>query len=98
MWSCGPLNSTAWAEEPLCRNLRLGLWVLSLLYLGAGVPVSLGYNALLVLANLASKNTMTMPDVYFVNMAVGGAGAHGTGTCVPVGPCPLQVGPVEPQQ
>ncbi|GAB1290391.1 Probable G-protein coupled receptor 146 [Apodemus speciosus] len=72
MWSCDPLNSTAWGEEPLCRNLRLGLWVLSLLYLGAGVPVGLGYNALLVLANLASKNTMTMPDVYFVNMAVAG--------------------------
>nr|XP_045000083.1 probable G-protein coupled receptor 146 isoform X2 [Jaculus jaculus]XP_045000084.1 probable G-protein coupled receptor 146 isoform X2 [Jaculus jaculus] len=72
MWSCGPLNSTVWGEESLCWNLRLGLWVLSLLYLGAGVPVGLGYNALLVLANVTNKSSMTMPDVYFVNMAVAG--------------------------
>ncbi|KAM5229443.1 G-protein coupled receptor 146 [Ctenodactylus gundi] len=72
MWSCGLLNGTAWGEDPRCQDLRLALWVLSLLYLVAGVPVGLGYNMLLVLANLSSKGTMTMPDVYFVNMAVAG--------------------------
>ncbi|XP_019064838.1 probable G-protein coupled receptor 146 isoform X1 [Fukomys damarensis] len=72
MWSCGLFNGTAQGEEQLCQDLRLGLWVLSLLYLVAGVPVGLGYNALLVLVNLSSKSSMTMPDVYFVNMAVAG--------------------------
>ncbi|KAM4820484.1 G-protein coupled receptor 146 isoform 1-T2 [Thomomys bottae] len=72
MWSCGLLNDTGPGEEQLCQDLHLGLWVLSLLYLVAGVPVGLGYNALLVLANVNSKSSMTMPDVYFVNMAVAG--------------------------
>lgn len=72
MWSCSLLNGTGQGEEQLCQDLRLGLWVLSLLHLVAGVPVGLGYNALLVLANLSNKSSMTMPDVYFVNMAVAG--------------------------
>ncbi|XP_046276968.1 probable G-protein coupled receptor 146 isoform X3 [Marmota monax] len=72
MWSCGLLNGTGQGEEQLCQDLRLGLWVLSLLHLVAGVPVGLGYNALLVVANLSNKSSMTMPDVYFVNMAVSG--------------------------
>ncbi|XP_073931535.1 G-protein coupled receptor 146 isoform X3 [Castor canadensis] len=71
MWSCGPLNSTG-AEEPLCQDLHRGLWVLSLLSVVVGVPVGLGYNALLVLANLSSTRSMTMLDVYFVNMATAG--------------------------
>ncbi|XP_008051885.1 probable G-protein coupled receptor 146 [Carlito syrichta] len=73
MWDCDWLNMTGQAEEPpACQDLQLGLSVLSLLCLVAGVPVGLCYNALLVLANLLSKSSMTMPDVYFVNMAVAG--------------------------
>ncbi|XP_029804143.1 probable G-protein coupled receptor 146 [Suricata suricatta] len=73
MWSCGPLNGTAGAEDqPLCQQFHLALSVLSLLYLLLGVPVGLAYNALLVLVNLCDQGGMTMPDVYFVNMAVAG--------------------------
>ncbi|VFV32210.1 probable g-protein coupled receptor [Lynx pardinus] len=73
MWSCGPLNGTGGAEDqPLCQHLHLVLSAFSLLYLVAGVPVGLGYNALLVLVNLHDQSSMTMPDVYFVNMAVAG--------------------------
>lgn len=72
MWGCGPLNETGPGQEPLCHDLRLGLAVLSLLYLAVGVPVGLAANALLVLVNLCHKSAMTMPDVYFVNMAVAG--------------------------
>ncbi|XP_008562422.1 PREDICTED: probable G-protein coupled receptor 146 [Galeopterus variegatus] len=73
MWGCTWLNGTGRGEEPpICQDLHLGLSVLSLLYLTMGVPVGLGYNALLVLVNLHSKSSMTMPDVYFVNMAIAG--------------------------
>lgn len=72
MWGCSPLNETGWSQEPLCHELRLGLAVLSLLYLAVGVPLGLAYNALLVLVNLCHRSAMTMPDVYFVNMAVAG--------------------------
>ncbi|KAL2765949.1 putative G-protein coupled receptor 146, partial [Daubentonia madagascariensis] len=73
MWGCIWLNGTGRGEElPTCQDLQLGLSVLSLLCLAAGVPVGLCYNGLLVLANLHSKSSMTMPDVYFVNMAVAG--------------------------
>nr|XP_012326335.1 probable G-protein coupled receptor 146 [Aotus nancymaae]XP_012326336.1 probable G-protein coupled receptor 146 [Aotus nancymaae] len=73
MWGCGWLNGTGLVEElPACQDLQLVLLVLSLLGLLVGVPVGLCYNALLVLANLHSKASMTMPDVYFVNMAVAG--------------------------
>ncbi|XP_053411261.1 probable G-protein coupled receptor 146 isoform X1 [Nycticebus coucang] len=73
MWGCSWLNGTGRGEEPpFCQDLQLGLSVLSLLCLATGVPVGLCYNSLLVLANLHSKSSMTMPDVYFVNMAVAG--------------------------
>ncbi|XP_018886321.1 probable G-protein coupled receptor 146 isoform X1 [Gorilla gorilla gorilla] len=73
MWSCSWFNGTGLVEElPACQDLQLGLSLLSLLGLVVGVPVGLCYNALLVLANLHSKASMTMPDVYFVNMAVAG--------------------------
>ncbi|XP_075384734.1 G-protein coupled receptor 146 [Tenrec ecaudatus] len=72
MWGCDTSNGTAGATLPLCRELPLALWALSLLYLLVGLPLGLGYNTLLVLANLHSRRTMNMPDVYFVNMAVAG--------------------------
>lgn len=73
MWSCGAANGTGRAEDsPLCQHVHLALSVFSLLYLVVGVPVGLGYNALLVLVNLQDQRAMTMPDVYFVNMAVAG--------------------------
>lgn len=73
MWSCGPLNGTGRGEDqPLCQHAQLVLSAVSLLCLAVGVPVGLGYNALLVLANLQDPDGMTMPDVYFVNMAMAG--------------------------
>ncbi|XP_006889788.1 PREDICTED: probable G-protein coupled receptor 146 [Elephantulus edwardii] len=73
MWGCNVPNGTVGsADLPLCRDLPLALWALSLLYLLVGLPLGLGYNALLVLANLHSRRSMSMPDVYFVNMAVAG--------------------------
>lgn len=73
MWSCGPFNGTGRGEDPLvCQHFHLFLSILSLLYLVVGFPIGLSYNALLVLVNLCDKGSMTMPDVYFVNMAVAG--------------------------
>ncbi|XP_016068461.1 PREDICTED: probable G-protein coupled receptor 146 [Miniopterus natalensis] len=73
MWSCSSLNGTGRGEDqPLCPHFHLVLSVFSLLYLVVGVPIGLGYNALLVLVNLQDQSSMTMPDVYFVNMAVAG--------------------------
>ncbi|XP_039735160.1 G-protein coupled receptor 146 isoform X2 [Pteropus medius] len=73
MWSCGPLNGTGRGEDqPLCPHFHLALSGFSLLYLVVGVPVGLAYNALLVLVNLHDQSSMSMPDVYFVNMAVAG--------------------------
>lgn len=73
MWSCSLLNGTAGDEgQQLCQHLHLVLSAFSLLYLAVGVPVGLGCNALLVLANLHEQSSMTMPDVYFVNMAMAG--------------------------
>ncbi|ELV11028.1 probable G-protein coupled receptor 146 [Tupaia chinensis] len=73
MWDCGLLNGTGQsADQEACQDLHLGLSVLALLYLAVGFPVGLCYNALLVLVNLYNKRSMTMPDVYFVNMAVAG--------------------------
>lgn len=73
MWSCGPLNGTGRGEDqPLCPHFHLALSAFSLLYLAIGVPLGLGYNALLVLVNLQDQSGMSMPDVYFVNMAVAG--------------------------
>ncbi|XP_055984540.1 probable G-protein coupled receptor 146 [Sorex fumeus] len=72
MWSCGPLNSTGRAEDLACQHLPLALSVLSLLYLVVGCPLGLGYNALLLLANLSDTHAMAMPDVYFTNLAAAG--------------------------
>ncbi|XP_058141668.1 probable G-protein coupled receptor 146 [Dasypus novemcinctus] len=73
MWGCDAVNSTGQGgERPVCQDAHLALSVLSLLYLLLGLPIGLGCNALLVLANLCAPGAMTMPDVYFVNMAVAG--------------------------
>ncbi|XP_057604938.1 probable G-protein coupled receptor 146 [Hippopotamus amphibius kiboko] len=71
MWSCN-LNGTG-GEDPLpCQHAQRALSALSLLYLLVGVPLGLGHNALLLLANLQDPGGMTMPDVYFANMAAAG--------------------------
>ncbi|XP_077173347.1 G-protein coupled receptor 146 isoform X1 [Paroedura picta] len=73
MWSCEAFNSTQTLQgQLLCHDFHLMLSVISLLYLIVCLPVGLCYNALLVLVNLYNKATMTMPDVYFVNMAIAG--------------------------
>ncbi|XP_054429625.1 probable G-protein coupled receptor 146 isoform X2 [Pteronotus mesoamericanus] len=73
MWSCGLPNGTGRGEDqPLCQHAHLALSAVSLSYLAVGVPVGLGYNALLILVNLHDQGSMAMPDVYFVNMAVAG--------------------------
>ncbi|XP_006030769.1 probable G-protein coupled receptor 146 isoform X4 [Alligator sinensis] len=73
MWSCEVLNSTKNSEDQhLCHDFHLTLSILSLLYLIVCFPIGLCYNALLVLVNLYNKATMTMPDVYFVNIAIAG--------------------------
>lgn len=72
MWSCGPVNGTDRAEDLACQHLPLALSALSLLYLVVGCPLGLGYNALLLLANFSDARTMTMPDVYFANLAAAG--------------------------
>ncbi|XP_074201586.1 G-protein coupled receptor 146 [Camelus bactrianus] len=73
MWSCGPLNGTGGGEDQLlCPHVQRALSALSLLHLVVGVPVGLGYNALLLAVNLQDQGSMTMPDVYFANMAVAG--------------------------
>ncbi|XP_076996521.1 G-protein coupled receptor 146 [Tamandua tetradactyla] len=73
MWSCDTFNGTGQGgARPLCPDAHLVLSALSLLYLLLGLPTGLGCNALLVLANLCAPRTMTMPDVYFVNMAIAG--------------------------
>ncbi|XP_053550411.1 probable G-protein coupled receptor 146 [Bombina bombina] len=73
MWSCADFNYTNNSEEQnLCHDFHLVLSVLSLLYLIVCFPIGLCYNVQLVLVNLYNKSTMTMPDVYFVNMAIAG--------------------------
>uniref|UniRef100_A0A8D1DD58 G-protein coupled receptors family 1 profile domain-containing protein n=1 Tax=Sus scrofa TaxID=9823 RepID=A0A8D1DD58_PIG len=72
MWSCGPLNGSGGEDQLLCQHAQRALPALSLLYLLVGVPLGLGYNALLLLVNLHDPAGMTMPDVYFANMAVAG--------------------------
>ncbi|XP_029432890.1 probable G-protein coupled receptor 146 [Rhinatrema bivittatum] len=73
MWSCEAFNATKNSEDHhLCHDFQLVLFVFSILYLLICFPVGLCYNALLVLVNLYNKATMTMPDVYFVNMAIAG--------------------------
>uniref|UniRef100_A0A8B9U5C4 G-protein coupled receptors family 1 profile domain-containing protein n=2 Tax=Anas TaxID=8835 RepID=A0A8B9U5C4_9AVES len=73
MWSCETLNSTENSvDQHLCHDFHFVLSILSLLYLIICFPISLCYNGLLVLVNLYNKATMTMPDVYFVNIAIAG--------------------------
>ncbi|XP_030068210.1 G-protein coupled receptor 146 isoform X2 [Microcaecilia unicolor] len=73
MWSCDAFNDTENSEDQhLCHDFQLVLSIVSLLYLLICFPVGLCYNTLLVLVNLYNKATMTMPDVYFVNMAIAG--------------------------
>uniref|UniRef100_A0AAY5KCD5 G protein-coupled receptor 146 n=2 Tax=Esox lucius TaxID=8010 RepID=A0AAY5KCD5_ESOLU len=73
MWSCMAYNeSDSSSEHRLCQDFGLILSVFSLFYLMVCFPVGLCYNALLVVVNLSNKVSMTMPDVYFVNMAVAG--------------------------
>ncbi|POI33918.1 hypothetical protein CIB84_002330 [Bambusicola thoracicus] len=73
MWSCETLNSTDNSvDQHLCQDFHFVLSIFSLLYLIICFPIGLCYNGLLVLVNLYNKATMTMPDVYFVNMAIAG--------------------------
>ncbi|XP_061455508.1 probable G-protein coupled receptor 146 isoform X2 [Rhineura floridana] len=73
MWSCESFNGTKNTEgQHLCHDFHLVLSIFSLLYLIICFPIGLCYNALLVLVNLYNKATMTMPDVYFVNIAIAG--------------------------
>ncbi|XP_020834350.1 G-protein coupled receptor 146 isoform X2 [Phascolarctos cinereus] len=73
MWSCDTFNGTQNSEDQLlCQDFHLILSIFSLLYLIICFPIGLCYNALLVLVNLYNKATMTMPDVYFVNIAIAG--------------------------
>ncbi|XP_048817435.1 probable G-protein coupled receptor 146 isoform X1 [Lagopus muta] len=73
MWSCETLNSTDNSEDQhLCQDFHFVLSIFSLLYLIICFPIGLCYNGLLVLVNLYNKATMTMPDVYFVNIAIAG--------------------------
>lgn len=71
MWICAASNDTG-VDVQLCQDYRLILSVFSLAYLLVGFPLGLCYNALLVAVNLSNKASMTMPDVYFVNMAMAG--------------------------
>ncbi|KAG7259436.1 hypothetical protein CRUP_007686 [Coryphaenoides rupestris] len=74
MWSCIAYNEsdTSDVDHQYCQDFGLILSGCSLLYLAVGFPVGLCYNALLVAVNLSNKVSMTMPDVYFVNMAIAG--------------------------
>ncbi|XP_063286468.1 probable G-protein coupled receptor 146 [Pelobates fuscus] len=73
MWSCEDFNYTDNTEDQqLCHDFHLVLFVFSLFYLIICFPTGLCYNVQLVLVNLYNKATMTMPDVYFVNMAIAG--------------------------
>nr|XP_033770699.1 probable G-protein coupled receptor 146 isoform X2 [Geotrypetes seraphini]XP_033770700.1 probable G-protein coupled receptor 146 isoform X2 [Geotrypetes seraphini]XP_033770701.1 probable G-protein coupled receptor 146 isoform X2 [Geotrypetes seraphini] len=73
MWNCEAFNDTENSEDQhLCHDFQLVLSVISLLYLLICFPIGLCYNTLLILVNLYNKTTMTMPDVYFVNMAIAG--------------------------
>ncbi|CAL8303207.1 unnamed protein product [Merluccius merluccius] len=76
MWSCMAYNesdnASADADLQFCQDFGLILSVFSVLYLTVCFPLGLCYNALLVAVNLSNKVSMTMPDVYFVNMAIAG--------------------------
>ncbi|XP_061703375.1 probable G-protein coupled receptor 146 [Syngnathoides biaculeatus] len=73
MWICLLYNETETSVDfRLCQDLGLIVSVLSLVYLLACFPLGLWSNVLLVAVNLSNKVSMTMPDVYFVNMAIAG--------------------------
>ncbi|CAL8273480.1 unnamed protein product [Lota lota] len=74
MWSCIAYNESdaSDVDHQLCQDLGIILSVFSILYLTVCFPVGLCYNALLVAVNLSNKASMTMPDVYFVNVAIAG--------------------------
>lgn len=73
MWSCMVYNDTQDNEDyRLCQEFGFIISVLSLMYIIICFPVGLCYNTLLVVVNLSNKVTMTMPDVYFVNIAIAG--------------------------
>ncbi|XP_051994665.1 probable G-protein coupled receptor 146 [Xyrauchen texanus] len=73
MWSCMVYNETDNnVDLRLCQDFGLILSVFSLVYLIVCFPVGLCFNVLLVVVNLSNKFTMTMPDVYFVNIAIAG--------------------------
>lgn len=73
MWSCVSSNETDdSSDQRLCQDLGLILSFSSLFYLIVCFPIGLCYNALLVTVNLCNKVSMTMPDVYFVNIAIAG--------------------------
>uniref|UniRef100_K7FCJ6 G-protein coupled receptors family 1 profile domain-containing protein n=2 Tax=Pelodiscus sinensis TaxID=13735 RepID=K7FCJ6_PELSI len=87
MWSCEAVNDTKNSEnQNLCHDFHLVLFIFSLLYLIICFPVGLCYNALLVLVNLCNKATMTMPDVYFVNIAIAGLIISGMAPMYLLGP------------
>ncbi|KAG7223155.1 hypothetical protein INR49_015763 [Caranx melampygus] len=73
MWICMVYNETDTSVDfRLCQDFGLILSVFSLIYLLVCFPLGLCYNVLLVVVNLSNKVSMTMPDVYFVNMAIAG--------------------------
>lgn len=72
MWICAAFNGTDTSVDQLCQDYGLVLSIFSLVYLLVCFPLGLCYNALLVVVNLSNKVSMTMPDVYFVNMAIAG--------------------------
>ncbi|XP_012681909.1 probable G-protein coupled receptor 146 [Clupea harengus] len=73
MWSCMAHNETLDSVDyRLCQDLGFVISVFSLIYLIVCFPVGLCYSTLLVVVNLSNKMTMTMPDVYFVNIAIAG--------------------------
>ncbi|XP_041942993.1 probable G-protein coupled receptor 146 isoform X1 [Alosa sapidissima] len=73
MWSCMVYNETLDSVDyHLCQDFGFIISVLSLIYLIVCFPLGLYYNTLLVVVNLSNKVTMTMPDVYFVNIGIAG--------------------------
>ncbi|KAM8824224.1 G-protein coupled receptor 146 [Neosynchiropus ocellatus] len=73
MWICMLYNETDTSVDfQLCQDFGLTLSVFSLIYLLVFFPLGLGYNLVIIVVNLSNKASMTMPDVYFVNMAIAG--------------------------
>lgn len=73
MWTCMSYNGTLDSVDyRACQDLGFAISVISLLYLALCFPLGLCCNTLLVVVNLTNKVSMTMPDVYFVNIAIAG--------------------------